>query len=148
MVPDQLDAVRSIHVTAGTGTSISTDGTTAMLEFTMPDGGRVGLTLPIAGLAGLRTMCNDLVAAARKRDVGAGNVAPRFPNSFSVGHSDQIRGAVMMMFDQDTPQELVVAMRDQPAADFADAIRTDIAGRSGGALRRPANGRIIIPGRS
>lgn len=121
--------IRTVHAAIGVATSISTDGTTAMLSFKDQDGEAFGLTLPVAGLAMLRQMCTELIDSARKRDVGAGNVAPKFPKSFSVGNSPMMRGKVALMFDPETPDEAVYALTDQAALQMATAIRMDLQSR-------------------
>ena len=50
-VASVIEQVPTVHVIQGTGTSISTDGKVAMLEFTQPDGRKVAVTLPTSGLA-------------------------------------------------------------------------------------------------
>lgn len=122
--------VRTIHVLNGTGISISTDGTTAMLQFDTPDGDPVAITFAIAGAVNLRSMVNEVVDMARRRDIRAGNVAPKYPDTTSVGHSDQIRGHVAVMFDPDTAIAAVYMVKDAVALEVAKAITDDVLSRA------------------
>lgn len=139
---------RNIHVMDGVATSISTDGTTAMLVFMAADGGEVSFSLPTASLGALRTMCIDLVRQARNFEVGPGHVAPRYPAAYSIGHSSQMRGTVALMFDPETPDEAVYILKDDAALNFAEAIRQDVISRAPPADRRSlmaSASRIILP---
>jgi hypothetical protein len=118
-----------MHVVDGVATSISTDGTTALLAFKGPDGEECQLTLPVGALTSLRAMCNTLITEARKRDIGAGMVSPRYPANFLIGNSADVRGAVMVVFDANTPDEAIFALPDEIGLRMADAIKADVLSR-------------------
>lgn len=158
--PDQSPApepVRTVHVINGIATSVSTDGAVAMLKFMMPDGEPFALTFPVSAAVAVRTMVNDVVTQARSQDVGAGNVAPRYPNVVSVGHTDQIRGHVAVMFDPDMATAAIYMVRDSAALDVAKTMIEDVLSRAthqerarharGLSLRDGAS-RLILPGRA
>jgi hypothetical protein len=151
-----MEEKHHVHVTNGVATSISTDGTTALLVFTAATGGEFRLSLPTEALSALRTMCGDLARQARLREVGAGYVAPRHPAAYSIGHSDQMRGMVAILLDPDTPDEAVYVFKDDVALNFAAAIRQDVLARTpptergklmNGIAMPPHVGRLILPGK-
>jgi len=136
-----------MHAIDGVATSISTDGTTALLAFRGPDGEECQLTLPVGALSSLRAMCNALITEARKRDIGAGMVSPRYPTNFLIGNSEDVRGAVMVVFDAHTPDELIFALPDEIGLRMADAIKADVLSRMTPADRAKAlAGAALIPG--
>lgn len=144
--------VPTVRVVCGTGISISEDGTEAALEFELPDGDKFMLALPVERIASLGSMAAALATEARKRGIAPGNVAPRYPQSFSVGHTDRIRGAVALIFEPEMPNEEVFVLRDQSALQLIEAVEKDIKGRMPAAqfeaLKRSAgrSGRILLPG--
>lgn len=128
-------------ITSGLATSISTDGTTAMLVFAVDGGGKVALTMPTDGLRALRTMANDAMVASGKR---AGNQTFKRPQAFQVGHSDQVRNHVAIWFDPNTQDESVYLVADQDALRLCQSIGHDIGSRNAAlAIAKP---RLILPG--
>lgn len=150
------EAVRSVHVVNGFGTTILPDNTAAALKFFDQSGEPFVLSFPMpGGLTVLQAMVFDLMTEARNRAAGLGNIMPRKPQQFGVGHDDAWRNCVMLSFDQGLPTEVVYALPDQAGLEVADALRNDIMGRKTPAERAkimssvaiPGGGKLIIPGR-
>jgi hypothetical protein len=118
-----------VHVTQGLATSVSTDGSTALMRFRADNGEDVEVTFPAQAIKVMATMVQDLIVAAAQRNVGMANVPLRRPRASFVGHSDQDRGTVYLMFDKDTASEVAIALRDDDALPFADAIRDNVLSR-------------------
>lgn len=124
-----FDKTGRIHVVQGLATSVSTDGTTALMRFkTSVDGSDLEITFPAAAIKSIGNMVQDLIAAANKRNIGMA-VQLRRPTTVSAGHHDMDRGAVYLLFDQDMPSEVVMVLRDDDAMKFANAIRSDVLDR-------------------
>jgi hypothetical protein len=148
-----VEGVQQIYVRQGIATSVATDGSLAMLAFQTTDGGIVHVILPVEGIAQLRAMANDLAVTARQRQVGTGNIAPRCPKVFTVGHSDQMRGMVAIIWEPETPEEAVYMITDAMGLNLATAVRDNVLGRMTPAERArataglsvPAPSRIIMP---
>jgi hypothetical protein len=137
------DRAMRIAIIQGLATSVSTDGTTALLRFRTADGLDLELMLPAHAIKVLATMVQDLIAAANQRKVGMGNVQPRRPRTSFVGHSAQDRGAVYLMFDRDTSDEVAIALRDDDALKLADAMRVDVISRMAPQQRAKMLGGLI-----
>jgi hypothetical protein len=150
---DQLtEQVRAIHVTKGLATSISTDGNTALLKFEAACGDEFGLTFPLPALRMMQAMLVDLGNEALRRKAAVGGVPPRLPATFQVGASDQMRGMTLLMFDDNTPQEMMFALPDDAAWMMAQHMRKTILERKPPAERarllladKPPGG-IFLPG--
>jgi hypothetical protein len=126
---DAATAARKFHILYGDATSISTDGTIALLAFTCADGEKLIVTMPSQGIAQMRQMISDLQDTAKARGVGHGNVAPILPRDFAVGNSDQMRGAVLVLLNRDAPDERVFALTDKSALELADALKQNVLDR-------------------
>jgi hypothetical protein len=147
-------SVRTFHLVEGQATSVSTDGTVALLMFKCSDGEQLSLTLPSIRIAQLRGMVADLTDTAKKRGVGVGNVAPLLPRDYAVGNSDAMRGAVLLMFNRDAADERVIALTDASAMQLSKAMRDNVLERMSpqeraktiAGLTLPAASKLILPG--
>ncbi len=138
----------SAHVVKVIATAISTDDTTAVVKFQLSSGDEFDLTCSVDVLASFRLAVRDLLLELRRRSVGAKNVPPIFPKTVQVGHSDAVRGTVMLMFDQETPDEAIYCVPDKVALGFAEAIRQNAVARMTPQNRAKVLGQklIILPG--
>lgn len=151
------DAVPAAHVTDCVARSISQDGTTAMMVFKIADGSRFALTVPVAGLAALRSLINDVCDDADKAKLHRGMAQMKRPQNFEVGHTDQIRGHVVVSIDPRLASEQLFVMPDEAGLQMADMLQKDILGRMSPADRaaRAKNAKpfllpqrtLIVPGR-
>ena len=136
------------YVVRGVATTISTDNKVAMLVFERADGERFSLAMSPEGIIALRDMARALSYEAKRRGIGPGDVT--FPQVFTVGHFDHLRGTVAVMLNPDTPNEAGFVLKDESGVEMAIALRNDIQGRGGQgatAVHMPPKGRIILPGR-
>jgi hypothetical protein len=160
MADDQAkspDMVPAAHVVAGLAQSISEDGR-AMLLFQLEDGGRFAVTMPVEGLKPIRSMITDLIVAAEKRGVHSGMVHFLQPRQYQVGHSDHLRGAVVITFDPNAEGEIAVLLRNEDGLKLGTAITRDVLPRMTEKERRdamrgespiiaPPRPPLIVPGR-
>lgn len=152
-----MDAVPAAHVTECVARSISKDGATAMMVFKIADGTRFAITVPVAGLAAFRTMVNDVCDDADRAKLHRGMAQMKRPRTFEVGHTDQIRGHVVLSIDPQSASEEIFVWPDEAGLQMADMLQKDIFGRMTPADRaaRMKNQRpfllpqktLIIPGR-
>jgi hypothetical protein len=122
-------AIPAAHIVEGVARSISKDGTTAMMVFKIADGSQFAVTVPLPGLSALRTMVNDLCDAADKSKLGRGMVTMKRPHTFTIGHSDQMRGHVLMQIDPQMAEEIIFIWPDEAGLQMADLLQKDIFGR-------------------
>lgn len=154
---ETAERVPAAHIMECVSRSISTDRTTAMAVFKIADGTKFAITLPVGGLKQLQSMVNDMVAAAEKLDLHPGMVAIKRPKGFAVGNSPNMRGCVAITFDPETEAEAIYVLRDEDALNLCKAVGADMVGRgvgidklrggtAQGALLRPGQHKLIIPG--
>lgn len=153
--------IRAAKVTKCESYSISAEGQ-AMMVFRIdqgpPPGEKFAITLPTTGLKAFRSMLNDLIAAAEKRELSGGMVAIHRPREVTVGNSVHLRGCVALIFNPGAEDETMNLLPDNLGLDVAEAMQKDIYSRMTEAQRRAhitaksqllTSGRptIIIPGR-
>lgn len=129
------DSIPAAHVTDCVARSISHDGTTAMMVFKIADGTRFALTVPVAGLAAFRSLVNDVCDDADKAKIGRGMAQMKRPQNVEVGHTDQVRGHVVIAIDPRLPSEQILLLPDEGGLQMADMLQKDILGRMSPAER-------------
>jgi hypothetical protein len=141
--PEQPDerTVRAVHIDTCLSRALSTDGKSSMVVFKIDDGTDFAFTCPVDKLPQVRTMINDLICEAVQRNIGPTNIhfrraMPNKPLNFSVGHSDELRGAVALIFEPNTEDQIAYLIADQEALMFAEAIEKDVFTRMSMADRR------------
>lgn len=121
--------------------SISTDGEHAQIAFALNGSDdKLVIEFNVHSLGQLQSIVAELRRQAKRRDLSGGQVMRQMPKSFSVGHSDDMRGHVAIMFDENTLDEQIFMLRDQDAAKLANAIAKDVRERGG-----PSRSGIFMP---
>ena len=165
---EAAERVRSVHVVGLVSHSLSTDNTTAMIVFRLPDDSEFAITMPVQHLAGVRSGLSALITMVSRR---AGNAISRFARSFSVGHTDDHgfvkapngksfawRDCTLVQVDGGTEDESLYVMTKMDGLKLADSLRDSIMPRltmqerrelaaskfSGKKLQVPNKG-IIVP---
>lgn len=151
----QAEQIPAAHITEFLSHSVSTDGSTAMLVFRIADGSKFAITVPTVALGRMLTLVQKTRDAAQRQNLGVGMQRPQ---TFAVGHSDQMRGMVAITFDEKTADEATFILADQSGLDLAGAIERNVFMRMPMEDRRrhltrrspiipPRGGKLILPGR-
>ncbi len=137
------------HIVQGEATSISTDGSTGMMVFTIADGSKFAVTIDVSGIAPLLSMVGALARQARSRRLGIGNVALRYPKEFAVGSAPEVRNHVALRLDPDAEGEEMFMLPDAMAQAMAAMIDKNVLSRMSMEDRRAAlqkNTKLVLPG--
>jgi hypothetical protein len=115
-------------------------------------GDELALRIPSAGLHGLRAMVHDAINDAEQAAQPPAMIAFKYPQSFSVGHSDQVRNHVALCFDQGAPGAVTFMLADETATNLIRQIAADMGGRKRktdlrNGIAVPAGPKLILPER-
>ena len=133
----------SAHVLGATELTLSEDKLTAMitLQIAGEDGApaeNFALTLPTQQLEWWRGLAHNLVMLAARSSAAPKSPPIWGPKNWEVGMSDQLPNMVVLVFDPQTPMEMVFAFPNLAGLAIAKAIEWDILGGS-----RVENGEIV-----
>jgi hypothetical protein len=128
----KIQTISTAHVLGLSSYSIATDKETAMIAFDVADGKegetrKFALTIATSMLEWLETTIREV----RQSAMPAGAVEMRHPNNdeIIIGHSDQMKGATILEFDQKTPHQRIYAVSNLTALRLADLLVKDVTPR-------------------
>ena len=129
----KIETVNSVHILDIVSRSISTDGTSAMVIFSIADGteGKTrnfGITIAVNKLPWLRGIIHAATNDAAK---SRGQLLLRSPanDEVVVFHSPDMKGTTMLQFDARTPNEDVFVITNMTGMKLAGLLESSISPR-------------------
>lgn len=139
--PASTDYAKHEHITQVSRVSMTPDGSDCMIVLDQSDDDKFALTFPTRALKQIQASIGRLIEIAEQRDLQPGTAPIQKPGSFQIGHTDQIRGHVIVNFDPGTPNEKIFAILDADAVRMCQNIQGNVLARSS----RPPSQRIVPP---
>jgi len=152
-----MDVVPHAHLAQIDSTGFSQDGAMFAVRFRDRDGNPFALHMDVERM---RTLMHALAQGMDRNARGelpADRVSMRFPRSFSIGYSEQMRGRVAVTFDEKTVDEMIFVLPTDGALNMAAELeRLGLSqmtpeerhawARKKNPLLMPLQPKLIIPG--
>jgi hypothetical protein len=104
--------------------SVSTDGTLALMAMRTPENQQIEIVLPVHNLKHFRSMVNDLVSAADRQNMAPhGQVMLKYPRTAEAGSTSDVRGHVVLRFDDGLVTEQIMLLPWGVASVLAEAMK-------------------------
>lgn len=140
-IPQSTDYAKHEAFESVARVAISDDGQHAMLVVDQGHDDKLAITCPVSTLKHLQACVGRLIELAEKKDLGTGMTPVLKPGNYMVGHSDQIRGCLILNFDPETANERIYAIPIPDCARIIGMMQKTMMELSS----RPPSSRIAVP---